>query len=271
MRLKELFYLFRKSSSSQTRETQVSECCICLKALSGTIGYDPWGNAAHLTHRISFCSSCDRILSPHRSGGAFRYSDGRLICGLCKKIAVNDGVSANRSRRKVLSLLEKSGFDGIPKNVEIVLAHSKTLSAHSRKRHTAGLTLSHVHFNNYKRTGVTHQIGILSGLPKVEFEAVMAHELLHVWQQEHGVKFTPLYSEGLCELGAFLIYSQDESDLGRHLIQKMMKNDDPVYGNGYRLMQQKLETLGWRGLIAEILKNKQGFEASVLGKIFGRR
>lgn len=270
MGLKEILYLFRKSATTKVKD-QLSECCICLKPLSGTIGYDPWGNAAHLTHRLAFCSSCDRILSPHRGGGAFQYSDGRLICGLCKKIAVTESVSANRARRKVLGLLENAGFAGIPKNVDIVLAHSKTLSAHSRKRHTAGLTLSHVHFTNYKRTGVTHQIGILSGLPLVEFEAVMAHELLHVWQQEHGVKFSPMYSEGLCELGAFLIYAQDDSDLSKHLLQKMMKNEDPVYGNGFRLMQKKLEALGWKGLIQDILKNKQGLEVSVLGKIFGKK
>jgi len=156
-------------------------------------------------------------------------------------------------------------------NVEIVLAHAKALSAHSRKQHTAGLTLSKVHFENYKRTGISHQIGILPGLPKVEFEAVMAHELLHVWQQEHQVKFSPVYCEGLCELGAFLIYSEEDSELARHLIHKMMKSSDPVYGNGFRLMHQKLQTLGWRGLIEQILKNKQGMEASVLEKIFGKK
>ena len=270
MKFFERLFPFRKAAKD-TAETKVSECCICLQSLSGTIVYDPWKNAAHLTHKVTFCSSCDRILSSHRAGGAFLYSDGRYICGLCKKMAISDSVAANRSRRDVLTALENAGFSGIPKNVEIVLAHSRALSAHSRKQHTAGLTLSKVQFENHKRTGISHQIGILPGLPKIEFEAVMAHELLHVWQQEHEVKFSPLYCEGLCELGAFLIYSEDDSELARHLIQKMLKSSDPVYGNGFRLMHQKLQTLGWRGLIEQILQNKQGLEASVLEKIFGKK
>jgi hypothetical protein len=271
MSLLDHFSFFWKKSSSASLNADPSKCCICRKALSGKVIQDSWNHAAHLSHEISFCNSCDRILSRDSSAGAYQYSDGRFICGFCKKTAITDGVSANRSRRKVLALLEKAGFRGIPKNIEIVLAHPQTLSAHSRKRHTSGLTLSHFHFSNYKRVGITHQIGILYGLPEVEFEAVIAHELLHVWQHENGVKFSPLYCEGLCELGGFLVYSEDSSELGRHFIKKMMNQKDPVYGNGFRLMLKKLERLGWPGLIREILKNKNGFEASVFEKIFGRK
>jgi len=209
-------------------------------------------------------------LSPQGSGGGYQYSDGRLICGFCKKTAITNKVDANRCRRQVLERLEKAGFIGIPKNIEVVLAHPHALSAHSRKRHTAGLTLSHFHFSNYKRVGITHQVGVLFGLPESEFKAVVAHELLHVWQHEHGVKFSPMYCEGLCELGGFLIYSEERSELSRHFIAKMRTNKDPVYGNGFRLMLKKLEALGWAALIAEVLKNKRGFEPSVLHKIFGR-
>lgn len=271
MRLRSIFSIFKKRNPFHPGKTNSSVCCICQDPSSGKVIHDSWNNCAHRTHNISFCSSCDRILSPHSSGGAFQYSDGRLICGLCKKIAISDGVSANRSRRKVLALLEKVGFQGIPKNIEIVLAHPHTLSTHSRKRNTSGLTLSHYHFSNYKRVGITHQIGILFGLPKIEFEAVIAHEFLHVWQHENGVKFSPMYCEGLCELGSFLVYSEDSSQLARHFIRKMMDSKDPVYGNGFRLMRKKLETLDWHGLIREILANKQGLEASVLKKIFGKK
>ncbi len=229
---------------------------------------DAWENSAHLEHGISFCGTCDRILSRYTSAGAYQYSDGRFVCGLCKKIAVTDGVSANRSRRKILELLESVGFKNIPKNVNIVLTHAQGLSAHSNQKNTAGLTLTQVHFHNYKRVGTTHQIGILSGLPKPEFEATLAHELLHVWQQENGIKLSPLYCEGLCELGSFLIYSKDSSELSRHLLEKLMKNKDAVYGNGFRLFHKKLEKLGWKKLIQEVLLHKQGFEGSILRKIF---
>jgi len=229
--LSDLLSFIRNKISPAPQKPREWECCICRKALSGKVVCDDWGHRAHLEHVVTFCSSCDRMLSRFSSAGAYRYSDGRLICGHCKKIAVTDGVAANRSYRKVQGMLEKRGFKGIPKNVKVVLAHPKALSAHSRKKHTAGLTLSHYHFNNYKRVGITHQIGILFGLPRPEFEAVLAHELLHVWQHEHGVKFSPLYSEGLCELGGYLIFSEEGTQLAGHFLKKMAKNKDPVYGN----------------------------------------
>lgn len=245
------------------------DCCLCGEPLSGKNHLDDWGNGAHRTHDIYFCSSCHRILSPKSSRGAYRYSDGRRICGYCKKLAVTDGITANRCRRKVLALLEEVGFEGIPKNIQIILSHPASLTAHSRKAGTSGLTLSHFHFTDYKRVAITHQIGILYGLPKVECEAIMAHEFLHVWQQENDVKFSPLYAEGLCELGSALVYTREDSDLARHLLKKMRENPDPVYGNGFRLMERKLKTLAWTGLIREILQNKRGFEAGLLKKIFG--
>jgi len=270
MDFSKLFGYFRKKAPSKPASTEPAICCICQEPLSGRVIFDSWNNATHGTHPVSFCNSCERILSPYSSGGAYQYSDGRLICGKCKKIAITDDVSANRSRRKALALLEEIGFQGIPKNIRIVLAHPQTLSAHSQKRHTSGLTLSHFHFSDYKRVGITHQIGILFGLPKIEFEAVIAHEFLHVWQHENNIKFSPVYNEGLCELGGYLVYSKDNSDLAHHFIKKMLQNQDPIYGNGFRLMKKKLETLGWKGLIQEILNNKQGFEPSILKKIFGK-
>lgn len=259
-------FLFSKKKASPSPAN--SNCCICKQVLSGKILRDTWGNAAHHQHRISFCGSCDRILSNISSSGAYQYSDGRFICGRCKKTAVLDGVSANRSRRRILEALEKVGFNEIPKNIEIVLTHQKHLSSHSRQRNTAGLTLTQFHFSQNKRVGLKHQIGILSGLPKIQFEAILAHELLHVWQHEQGIKLSSMYAEGLCELGAFLIYSQDKSDLAQHRIERMLDSKDPVYGNGFRLFHKKLERLGWKKLLREILENKKGYEKSILKKIF---
>jgi len=245
-------------------------CCLCKQALSGRVLQDAWGNAAHAGHGVSFCGSCDRILSNASSAGGYQYSDGRNICGHCKKSAVQDGVSANRSRRRILELLEKAGFAGIPKNIEIVLTHQAQLSRHSRQRNTAGLTLTQFHFSQNKRVGLKHQIGVLSGLPKIQFEAVLAHELLHVWQHEQGIKLSPMHAEGLCELGAFLVYSSDKSELAQHRIRRMLESLDPVYGNGFRLFHKKLEKMGWKKLLKEVLENKRGYERSILDKIFAK-
>lgn len=262
-----LSFLFRKKNFSSSPK-KIPLCCLCKKSLSGKIIQDVWGNAAHLAHGISFCGSCDRILSRYASGGAYQYSDGRYICGLCKKTAIADDITANKSRRKVLEILEKAGFQNIPKNIKIVMTHQHHLASHSRQRGTAGLTLTQFHFSNHKRVGTTHQIGILNGLPKIEFEAILVHELLHVWQHEQHIKLSPLYAEGLCELGAYAAYLQEASEFSKHKIQKMLSSKDPVYGNGFKLFYKKLEKMGWKKLIEEIFQNKNGYEKSILKKIF---
>ncbi len=262
-----LSFFFRKKGLVLSQK-QLPLCCVCKEKLSGKIIQDTWNNAAHLAHGISFCGSCDRIMSRHASGGAYQYSDGRFICGLCKKKAITDDITANKSRRRVLDLLEKTGFKGIPKNMRIVLTHQHSLASHSRKRNTAGLTLTQFHFSDQKRIGATHQIGILNGLPKIEFEAVLAHELLHVWQHEQHIKFSPLYAEGLCELAAHAVYLQDASEFSKQKIKKMLSSKDPVYGNGFKLFYKKLEKLGWKKLIEEIFQNKNGYETPILKKFF---
>ena len=91
-----------------------------------------------------------------------------------------------------------------------------------------------------------------------------------MWQNENDVKLAPLYNEGLCNLGSYYIYAHEASDLSKKLIDKLEKNPDPVYGNGFRLMKKKWEKAGsWNNFIAEILANKNGFEESLWKKIFG--
>lgn len=77
-----------------------------------------------------------------------------------------------------------------------------------------------------------------------------------------------MHTEGLCELGAFLVYSSDKSDLAKHRIRRMPESPDPVYGNGFRLFHKKLEKMGWKKLLKEISENKSGHEKSLLKKIF---
>jgi len=204
------------------------------------------------------------------TGGAFAYDDGRTICGQCKKTSVTDGVVVNRSKRKVLDLLAQAGFADIPKNIEIVLTNRHALTNKTDHPFTRGLTLTNTHFSNYKRVGMEHQIGILFGLPELEFSGILAHELLHVWQNQNDVKLSAMHTEGFCNLGSYWVYRSESSDLSKQLIRLLMENKDPIYGNGFRLMHKKLENLGWKGLISEILANKNGLEASLWKKIFGK-
>ncbi|MBF0106687.1 MAG: protein DA1 [Deltaproteobacteria bacterium] len=72
-------------------------------------------------------------------------------------------------------------------------------------------------FDKYKKTGQRHQIFILYGLPKIEFAGVLAHEFIHVWQNENNFKLSPMHAEGLCNLASYWIYLEDSSDFAQYL------------------------------------------------------
>ncbi|MFH1652944.1 MAG: protein DA1 [Pseudomonadota bacterium] len=242
---------------------------MCGEILEGTYIKDPWGKSAHAFHNCHICNSCSRIISPKTSSGGHVYTDGRAICGYCDRTAIKGSIKASFSKRKVQSELEKIGFKDIPKNTKIHLVDQIALSNQSTYDLAKGLTRTEFQFKNNRRTGMVHMIYILHGLPRIEFEGIVAHELMHVWLNENDFKLSPMHTEGICNLASYWIYKRDKSELSGFLIKSLMENNDPTYGNGFRLMLKRAQKMGWKKLIAELSQNKQGFEESIWKKIFG--
>jgi hypothetical protein len=92
-------------------------------------------------------------------------------------------------------------------------------------------------------------------MPRLEFEAVLAHELLHVWLLEKDIQLSKKETEGLCNLGSALVYQADNSKLAERLLEKMESSSDRLYGKGFRKMKDKLQRLGWKGL-KKLIENK---------------
>ena len=97
-----------------------------------------------------------------------------------------------------------------------------------------------------------HTIYILSGLPKIEFEAVLAHELLHIWLSENEQQLMSEKIEGFCNLGSSIIYENDGTHFSKIHLQSMKNDSHPIYGDGYRYMKSQLEMLGWKKLIEQL-------------------
>ncbi|MBF0491935.1 MAG: protein DA1 [Deltaproteobacteria bacterium] len=269
----------RQLKAKQKNKKVLAPCCVCQKELKGKIIGDPWENWAHEEHELTFCSCCDRIISPHSSNRGVYYKDGRVICGLCTQQAILIPLQAQESKKKVLRALEDIGFAGIPQNIEMEIGQLNSSTPEENKNYKAGETRTQVHYLNPQQVGLSHKIKVLFGVPKIEFEAILAHEFLHVWQNENKLKLAPMACEGLCELGAFLIYSQEDTAFARFKIKKMKENKDAVYGEGFRLMLAKLEHLGWEDLIDEILGLEKKLvqrvvsaapKESLLKRVFGR-
>jgi hypothetical protein len=249
------------------------KCAVCLKPIQGTYIIDPWKQAAHVHHkgvRTLQCASCQRILSTKTSGGGFTYSDGRHICGLCKKSAIVSTIELQRSKNRALQMLKQEGLKGIPPAVPVKLANQGFLNQQLlHAGNTKGFTQSQKRFRNGKIVSQTHVIYILAGLPRVEFESVLAHELMHVWLNEHGIQMPAPLTEGFCNLGAALVCRTYNDDLGKFLLQNMKDNPNIIYGNGFRKMLGHLKRYGWKQLLKKI-KARENLDAGLLKKLLGR-
>jgi len=216
-------------------------------------------------HCFTPCSTCGRILSR----GSRTYEDGRHICRYCYKTAVHHSWTVNKCKRQVLKQLTDVGFKHIPLNVPLSLASQPELTNKSCAVNTRGMALFQKEFKDHKVHAIKHHIYILYGVPKIEFQGILAHELIHVWQNENNFKLSPMHTEGLCNLASYWIYKEDGSDLAKILMDNLVNSKDRVYGNGFRIMLARWKKLGWKKFVEEILTQKEGIEKSLWRKTFG--
>jgi hypothetical protein len=232
------------------------KCLICGKAINGEYYEDEWGNMAHVEHngkKTKHCSFCTRIINDKEKNLVL--SDGRnKICSICLESVIFSREQIEISFQYVISLFDKVGFNGIPDSVKIrIVSKFQGSEKNPLGSHTSGITKTRIITYSNGRKKREHEIEILEGLPSIEFNAVLAHELLHVWLNEQEINLvTNAKTEGFCNLGAYLVYSTDSSKLSEILLQRMYKNYDLIYGAGFRNMLGRLKKSGWKSLINEI-------------------
>ncbi len=243
------------------RNYKLTRCAVCEKPIEGRMLIDPWGNKAHEKHedhQTVTCSSCMRIISSITSKGGFRYSDGRTICGICKPTVVEKNNVIMKSRNTVLSLLYSIGITDIPVNIPINIVDMENLKKYSKSSPTSdskGFTSCLTTYKNNQAISKSQAIYILNGLPLLEFNGVLAHEIMHVWLNERDIKLTAPETEGFCNLGTMKVYQDDGTEFAKILLENMEKDQDPIYGDGYQNMKKQLEAVGW-GKLIQMIQNR---------------
>lgn len=102
-----------------------------------------------------------------------------------------------------------------------------------------------------------HTINVRRNVRPSQFAEIFAHELLHIWQFEHGMfQIDPLVCEGFCNLGAYLFLQHVGTPGCREGMERLMTDPDPIYGEGFRLMLGVYQRSGWEGAI-QVLRNLQ--------------
>ena len=233
------------------------KCDLCEETIKDKYLIDSWNNKSHINHQgiaPDYCDCCSRIISIKTSGSFIKYPDGRKVCGICQKtevIEVNQTVSL---KIDVVDQLNKIGFKFVPAFIKLTLDNKININkmlGTSITNNTHGYTKT-IHKSLYLKE---HSICMLYGLPRLLFKGVLAHEMLHVWLNEKNIDMIHEKTEGFCNLGAELIYKNDDSEFARILLKKLQEDTDLAYGEGYRQMSKKLADIGWESLIKEISKN----------------
>ena len=100
--------------------------------------------------------------------------------------------------------------------------------------------------------GKRHDIYLLSTLDDTRRKGTLAHELGHVWLQEHRSPFrqSRIENEGFCELLCYKMYGL-VGNLEAYAIRgRMLISRTPVYSEGFRMMKRRAEELGWEAFLA---------------------
>lgn len=229
--------------------TMTTLCDICNEIITQDYMQDAWGNKFHQDHLENgrFCSTCSRVISKRLTDGGFQFNDGRYMCTLCESSIVNSETKKLKSIENVLAAFSNVGIYIDINEFEVSIKQKDELQSYlsSVSRHHKETIKALTYYNNNKYT-----ISTLWGLHRIEFESVLAHELLHVWVDYNNIMLHKDKLEGFCNLGSALIYDNADTKLSRILKRSMSENNDPVYGRGYKYMNSLLEKHGWKKLIS---------------------
>ena len=245
-----LIFIFTEISYLKTfNPNDKKNCTICLEPLNNQFLVDAWNNPFHAHHEKEgvFCHSCSRIISQGITQGGFLYSDGRHICRLCQTSIIEEDLAIKKSFESVISQLNNVGIENIPDSIPIKLVNLMELNKKTGSKSHGDLKgfTQFIDDNSNNK----FKIFILFGLPQIEFEATLAHELLHVWLEKNNFHSKLQITEGFCNLGRALIYENDGTRFSKIHLTAMENDSNPIYGTGYRNMKSIHQKLGWKKLI----------------------
>lgn len=200
-----------------------------------------------------YCKKCYNTSKCLQCGcptGGETLPDGRPFCRECKKEGIIKRDTALRIFREIKDLLRTEfGIETDP-DIEFHFVNKPALEKVSRKKEiredglyrrltvetSADIDMFGVKIAegfNKKRTTL-RQVYVLTWLNKSHLRQVCAHELMHDWTETHFPDIEEIeVIEGISEYAAYICNRYyGYSDLN---VLKM-KNEDPVYGAGFRLV-----------------------------------
>lgn len=117
--------------------------------------------------------------------------------------------------------------------------------------------VTHEQMDTYEKdcVGLHFDLGFGSKIWAVEKQtllstiATLAHEMGHAWVCQNKIKVTKMENEGFCQVLSYYVLCTEFSVEGNYEANLVKNYADEVYGDGFRLMQRKLDCLGWKQFI----------------------
>lgn len=232
------------------------KCIICDEEIRGRYLTDFWHQTIHDFHKVEHCFSCGRFIKPNDT----HLADGRNICAFCSVSIVSMTQHINWVDSRVRDILKVNGIEDMPGKIPVEIV---TASRMAELNHSSTADANHYGLTQTFQTSslfvtqCSHTVSILNSLPKIFFAGVLAHEYLHVWQNEHRIHLPPPYCEGFCNLGSYVVYKSINVDLSRYYIKRLEEDANPVYGDGFRKVKKIYEGVGNLRQTMSVLKTKK--------------
>lgn len=243
-------------------------CVVCSQPVLTSSRVDRWGFHAHVAHgsAINLCSYCGRIIGQASTGGGVAYTDGRPVCNLCRKTAIDTPEAGVRVMARVRKRLAEWGVVLDYPLIPLQLGMKPWLQQVQRQGsfafggETVGLTRAVVSQRVRGREVLDRRVDLsiyaLAGLPEEVFASVMGHELMHAWGHLAGSqRRQPQLEEGAARYVEAVILAEAGSPEGAKRLEMIHYDDDPTYGTGFRRVRRFVETRGWTALL-EILRTQ---------------
>ena len=239
------------------------KCAYCGKPLIGTYAIDSWGTKFHKEHERQFphCAYCGRLVPPAEQERRVG-KDANTRCPICRAAAIETREEALPLFRQLTQWLGSQGLRFNNLSVTLELVDRPKLAQYLTTRpetHSLGVTMSTIHYENEQRTHTEiDRVAVLQGMPELLFKGVTMHELGHVWLAIHDIHGLPSWAEeGFCEVLSHRYLSGIATREGRYYTERIEKNPDPIYGEGFRKLKALSDKMGFARFIDVLLRTKQ--------------
>ncbi len=186
---------------------------------------------------------CDICAFRGERGGFDEISDGRLRCSSCRKHAVDKVEDARKLYVDAVEFVEKQHDISIPLGGSVRLTDAKEIGQRSDRpfEPTPEFDGRAIGLAVKNPTG-RWEVLVEMGMPDYMASSVLVHELTHIWQFEN----LDMDKAGLKLIEGHAVWSEvdflESRRLVPHYVKGIKERQDPIYGEGYRELCQKLKS-----------------------------